>query len=421
VKLSVFFAILNESLKFAYQNIRANLLRTLLSLLGVTIGVFCIISILTLVDSIEYNFKKSVSKFGSDVIYMQKWPLIFESEYPWWKYVNRPDVTYNEMQLLQKRFTEAEAISYTVWIRGKKLSFEDNAAEGISVRGITQDYDKIIALNFAEGRYFTESESQRGENVAFLGYDLATQLFDNPQKAIGKQISALQGKLRIIGVLQKEGNSFNIGGSTDNQCFVPFSYIRPFGDYESGQYNPTILIKAPENKTVDELEDDLRGTMRTVRRLSPRQEDNFALNKITLFLNVISGVFDKINLYGWVIAGFSILVGGFGIANIMFVSVKERTSIIGIQKALGARRVFILAQFLGEAVLLCLIGGAIGLLLIAGIASLLNLVMPIKIILTLKNMLTGLGISSLIGILSGYIPSRQAARMDPIEAIRFSM
>ncbi|MGZ5243106.1 MAG: ABC transporter permease, partial [Bacteroidia bacterium] len=228
-------------------------------------------------------------------------------------------------------------------------------------------------------------------------------------------------KLRIIGVLQKEGSSFNMGGSADNQCFLPFNYLRAYGDYEDGQYNPTILIKAPEGVTADELEDELRGAMRATRRLSPRQDDNFALNKITVFLTVITNVFDKINLFGWVIAGFSILVGGFGIANIMFVSVKERTSIIGIQKALGARRFFILVQFLGEAVILCLLGGIIGLLLIAGLSALLNLVLPFQIILTLENMLIGLGISSLIGILSGYIPSRQAARMDPIEAIRFSM
>lgn len=421
MKLRVFIAILNESLRFAYQNIRANLLRTLLSLLGVTIGVFCIISILTLVDSIEHNFKKSVSKFGSDVIYMQKWPLIFEAEYPWWKYINRPEVTYNEMQLLQKKFKQAEAICFTVWMRGKKLTFEDNSTEGISIRGVTHDYIRTINMTFAEGRYFSESESQRGENVAIIGINLAEQLFGSAEKAIGQRVSALQGKLRIIGVLQREGNSFNMGGSADNQCFVPYTYLRGFGDFEDGNYNPTILIKAPEHLTVDELEDELRGAMRATRRLSPRQDDNFALNKITVFLSVISSVFDKINLFGWVIAGFSILVGGFGIANIMFVSVKERTAIIGIQKALGARRVFILAQFLGEAVLLCLLGGTIGLLLIAGLSGLLNLVLPFQIILTVENMLIGLGISSLIGVLSGYVPSLQAARMDPIEAIRFSM
>ncbi|RYD73599.1 MAG: FtsX-like permease family protein, partial [Sphingobacteriales bacterium] len=301
------------------------------------------------------------------------------------------------------------------------LSYQDNAAENISIRAVTHDYLKTIAMNFELGRYFTESESQRGENVGIIGYTLAEQLFDNPEKALGQQISLMQGKVRVIGVLKKEGNSFNMGGSADNQIFVPFNYIRGFGNYDGNQYNPTILVKAKENVDVDDLEDELVGAMRSIRRLSPRQDDNFAMNKITMFLTVIEGIFEKINLYGWVIAGFSILVGGFGIANIMFVSVKERTSIIGIQKALGARRVFIMAQFLGEAVILCLLGGAIGLILIAILASLLNLVMPITIILTAKNMLTGLGISSVIGILSGYIPSRQASRMDPIEAIRFTM
>lgn len=412
---------MRESLRFAYQNIRANLLRTLLSLLGVTIGVFCIISILTLVDSIEYNFRKSVSKFGSDVMYVQKWPMIFEADYPWWKYVNRPNVTYAEMQLLRKKLPAAEAVCFTIWMRGKKISFEDNAAESVSIRAVTHDYARTIAMNFEHGRYFTESESHRGENVALIGYTLAEQLFDNPEKAIGKQISALQGKLRIIGVLKKEGNSFNMGGSTDNQLFMPFTYLKSYGSYAANQYNPTILVKAPASLKLEALEDDLIGAMRSIRRLSPRQDENFAINKVTMFLTIISDIFSKINLYGWVIAGFSILVGGFGIANIMFVSVKERTAIIGIQKALGARRIFTMSQFLGEAVLLCLLGGIIGLLLIAGLSALFNLVSPIEIILTLENILTGLGISSLIGVLSGYIPSRQAARMDPIEAIRFSM
>lgn len=419
MNIRAILASIQESLRFSVQSIRSNLLRTLLSLSGITIGVFCIISILTLVDSIEINIQGSISKLGDRVIFVQKWPWIFSSDYPWWKYVNRPSMKYREMELLEKKLPEADAVACNLWIFGKKISIENNTAEDVTLRVVSQEYDKTIELTFEEGRYFSEAESQRGEKVVILGNELAKNLFKNPKNAIGKKINLFNRKLRVIGILEKEGQGLGMDGGQDLQAMLPFNFVRNFGNFEEMQNNTTILVKASKSISLDAMEDEIRGSMRAIRKLHPRQEDNFSLNRITMLSNFLTGIFGKINIYGWVIAGFSILVGGFGIANIMFVSVKERTHIIGIQKALGAKDYFIMIQFLGEAVMLCVLGGVIGLTLIFLISLLLNLVLPFQIVLTFKNVMVGIGLSSLIGVISGYIPSRQAAKLDPIEAIRF--
>lgn len=419
MNIRAILASIQESLRFSVQSIRSNLLRTLLSLSGITIGVFCIISILTLVDSIEINIQGSISKLGDRVIFVQKWPWIFSSDYPWWKYVNRPSMKYREMELLEKKLPEADAVACNLWIFGKKISIENNTAEDVTLRVVSQEYDKTIELTFEEGRYFSEAESQRGEKVVILGNELAKNLFKNPKNAIGKKINLFNRKLRVIGILEKEGQGLGMDGGQDLQAMLPFNFVRNFGNFEEMQNNTTILVKASKSISLDAMEDEIRGSMRAIRKLHPRQEDNFSLNRITMLSNFLTGIFGKINIYGWVIAGFSILVGGFGIANIMFVSVKERTHIIGIQKALGAKDYFIMIQFLGEAVMLCVLGGVIGLTLIFLISLLLNLVLPFQIVLTFKNVMVGIGLSSLIGVIPGYIPSRQAAKLDPIEAIRF--
>jgi len=421
LKISVFLAIMGESLGFALQNIRANMLRTLLSLLGVTIGVFCIISIFTLVDSLEMNIRDSISKFGDNVIFVHKWPWAFSSEYPWWKYVNRPEVSYKDMVILQKNFKGAEAMCFSAALGGEKLTAGANTTEGISISGITEDYPKIVNLTYEAGRYFSDQESQQGDKVIVLGYDVAKSLFKTPEEAIDKKIEVMKRQLRVVGVLSKQGKALGIGSDQDKQVLVPFNLMRSLYDISSKSFSPAIMVKGKTNESLDQLEDDLTGAMRNVRSLGPWDEDNFALNRITIFTDLITKMFGKINFFGWIIAGFSILVGGFGIANIMFVSVQERTPIIGIQKSLGAKSYFILAQFLGESVFLCIIGGGIGILLIFILSLILNLVLPLQLVLTLKNALIGLGISSAIGVISGYIPSLRAAKMDPIEAIRSGM
>jgi putative ABC transport system permease protein len=418
LKASVLFAIIGESLRFAFQNIRANLLRTLLSLLGITIGVFCIISIFTLVDSFEITIRDSVSRFGDNVILLQKIPWIFDTNRSYLDYMKRPDPKFREMEQLQKRLKNYDAISFNLFLSDSKLTYEGSSQEGILVRAVSHDYDRIVDMNFLAGRYFTEEESQQGSQKIILGYDLATNLFGQPERALDKDIMVFSRKLHVIGVLVKEGKALGIGGQSDKMALVPLNFMRNLTGTEKTEFGPTIFVKGRPGQPISELEEELRGVMRSVRKLDPREDDNFALNKITIFTNLLTKLFAQINLYGWVIAGFSILVGGFGIANIMFVSVKERTSIIGIQKALGAKSYFILIQFLAESVILCILGGVIGLLLVFLISKAVNVVFPIELVLTFKNIMIGIGISSVIGVIAGYVPSQQAASMDPIEAIR---
>jgi putative ABC transport system permease protein len=248
-----------------------------------------------------------------------------------------------------------------------------------------------------------------------LGRDIKDGLFPN-EEAIDKTITVRGRRVTVIGVFTKEGESV-IGNSNDNGITMPVNYARKFLDIKSERLNPTIIVKAKDGVTNQELMDELRGNMRSIRRLRPVEEDNFALNETKLLSTQISGLFDAITMAGWIIGGFSILVGGFGIANIMFVSVKERTPIIGIQKSLGAKNYFILIQFLTEAIVLCLVGGILGILLVY-IGTFAAAQFEFELQLTTGNIILGLSVSALIGLISGFIPAFTASRLDPVEAIR---
>ncbi|MDZ4839135.1 MAG: ABC transporter permease [Bacteroidota bacterium] len=407
-----------ESLAFALHSVRANLLRTLLSLLGIAIGVFCIIGIFTFVDSIQISVNESFNRFGNNIILLQKYPWEFKSDYPFWKYQSRPDMKYEEAIILSKKSKKAEVINFSSFINNVKLTSETNSLEGILVRAVEYNYFQIIDLKFQTGRYYTQTECESGQPVIIIGNDLATTLFKSPVKAIGQEVRAFGRKLKVVGVLSKEGKALGIGGDADKMAIIPLNLARSIVNINQSDYNPTIFVKGILEVSSEGLEEDIRGNMRSIRKLRPRDEDNFAMNRITMFQTFLSSFFDQLNTYGWVIAGFSILVGGFGIANIMFVSVKERTNIIGIQKSLGAKNYVIMVQFLAEAVLLSILGGLLGLFLIFILTKVLSSLMGLPLILTGKNIAMGVGISSIIGIISGVFPAYQAAKLDPIESIR---
>lgn len=410
--------LVGESFLFALEALRVNRMRTLLSLLGITIGIFAIISVFTVTDALELKIRKDVESLGSNVVHVDKWPWMPEDgeEYTWWKYLNRPVPGYKESQELAKRMNTAEAIAYVTPIGGQTAKFMNNSVENITVMAVSQDYEKIKSMELTGGRYFTESESNSGKPIVLLGADIASALFPAGD-AIGKQITIHRLKMTVIGTIAREGSSL-MDASLDNVALIPVNYARNLINVRSDNFQSYILVRAEPGIPIAELKGEVNGAMRSIRRLQPAEANDFALNETSMLSDNLQSLFNTLNLAGWIIGGFSILVGGFGIANIMFVSVKERTPIIGIQKSLGARNYFILLQFLVESVVLCLIGGCIGLLTVYGLSTAATSALEFDLTLTGANILKGLMISASIGIISGFIPALQAARMNPVDAIR---
>ena len=407
--------LLKESLLFALSALRDNRTRTLLSLLGVTIGIMTIIGVFSAVDTLRNNLEESVKKMGSRTLYVEKWPWGGGGEYPWWKYMNRPEPKYADYETVRSRMTTAEEVGYTINISNSTAKYQNNSAENINVTAITHEMYAIRKLDIVDGRYFTEQESRGGSLRVVLGATIAEGLFPN-SSPIGKYITLMGRKLQVIGVLKKEGEGAIINISNDEVAYIPFALARNLVNYE--QYGPSIAIEVKGQYSLEEAESELVGIMRSARRLPPQREDDFSVNQTTLITAQLDQMFTVINLAGFFIGIFSVLVGGFGIANIMFVSVKERTNLIGIQKALGAKQFFILAQFLIESILLCLIGGGIGLLIVYGLAALVGALTGVAIVVSLKMVIITSIISTLIGLIAGIVPAIQAAKLDPVEAIR---
>lgn len=409
-----FINLVFESFRFAWQALRANVFRTILSLLGVTVGIFSIIGVFTMVDSLESNVKNSLSSIGEKTIYVDKWPWQFGGgDYPWWKYFMRPRPKYSEYQYLRDNVTHADGV--TIMDFSVANTTYKNSSFSALCQGITYDFDRIMEVPVIEGRYFTEQEVEGGRNVAVIGGEVSNTLFgeENP---LGKAIKVKGQKFTVIGVQEIKGKQLvDVGGNPDEKVYIPF--VKHKRLFSSGNLYGMIAVQAFEDdENMEMLTSELTGLMRTRRGLKPVEDDNFALNRPDAAAEAVSSVFGALKVGGTVIGLFALLIGGFGIANIMFVSVKERTNIIGIQKSLGAKNYFILFQFLFESVFLCMLGGLIGLVLVYA-ASFINLGM-LDLVLSSGNMILGVIIASVIGIVSGIIPASQAARMDPVIAIR---
>lgn len=403
-----------ESFVFAWQALKSNLLRTTLSLLGVTVGIFAIIAVFTMVDSLERNIRQSLDFLGNRVVYVQKWPWGFGGEYQWWKYFRRPTPKYEEFKFLEKNLESAEALC-AMDFRGGVVAKNASNSMDILLQGITYGYNQISEVPLSNGRYFSPQEMESARNVAVIGYEVAETLFPF-QDPIGREFTLKGIKFTCIGVQERKGNSLvDFGGNPDTKCLIPYLTFAKF--FQGSYQDIDIVAKAYENDAnLETLTNDITGLMRTRRGVKPYEEDNFAINRVDAAANALQSVFGVLTNAGVIIGLFSILIGGFGIANIMFVSVKERTNLIGIQKSLGAKNYFILSQFLFEAIFLSLIGGLVGIFLVY-LMSFLQLG-SLDIVLSSKNVTIGLAVSSVIGILSGIIPALVAARLDPVTAIR---
>ncbi len=413
----LFLGLFRESILFAINALVVNKLRTFLSLLGITIGIFAIITVFTVVDSLEQNLRKSVQSLGDDVVFVEKWPWTFGPDYPWWKYMNRPLPDYTELDAILRKCDGAQSAAFAI-STNITVKYRSNSIENVTIICASHQYDKVKNFEIADGRYFTEVESSAGRPVAVIGDVLAKALFPT-QNPLGQMIKVNGSKVMVIGIFKKEGESI-LGGSPDTQVLVPVQFARSLIDIRSENLDPQLLVRAKAGVSNTELIDELTGLMRSIRKLQPKAEDNFALNQTSLISNQFDQLFDIVGIAGWIIGGFSILVGGFGIANIMFVSVKERTNIIGIQKSLGAKNYFILLQFIFESIFLSLIGGIIGLLIVYIITITAGDSFGMEITLTKSNIILGFTISILIGVVSGFVPAYGASQLDPVEAIRAS-
>jgi putative ABC transport system permease protein len=409
------FLLIFESFRFAMNALKENILRTVLSLLGVTVGIFSIIGVYTMVDSLESNIKGSLSSIGSNVIYVQKWPWFFGgADYPWWKYFRRPEPKYEEFKFLRDNLENAQAVSMIDFAGGVSCKKGNNSIEALC-QGVTYDFTEITEVPIINGRYFAPQEVESGRNVGILGADIADALFSDSDP-IGQTFKMKGQNVTVIGVQERKGKQIaDFGGNPDEKVFIPFlSHTRIFS---SGEPYGDILLKGfDKDEGLFELEGEVTGLMRTKRGLRPSEDDSFALNRPEAAAAALGELFKVIGGAGTIIGLFSLLIGGFGIANIMFVSVKERTNIVGIQKSLGAKNSFILYQFLFESIFLCLIGGLCGIILVY-LLSFLPLG-SLDIVLSSKNIFKGLFISSGIGLISGILPAWQAARLDPVIAIR---
>ncbi|MES2838473.1 MAG: ABC transporter permease [Bacteroidota bacterium] len=411
----IFSRILQESFLFAWHSLTANKLRSFLSLLGITIGIFAIITVFTIVDSLEKNVRNSVASLGENVVFIQKWPWEFGGEYPWWKYMNRPKPKLEELDDVTRVTQLADATAFVTSLR-KTVKFESNSIDGADLNLVSHNYDKVRSFDIAQGRYFTDHESGAGRSVALIGESIAGVLFGSLDP-IGKKIKILGRKVTVIGVFAREGSSV-MGNSADNLIVIPVNFGKTLVDLKGERGETMIMVKARDGIKNEDLKSELTGVMRAIRKLKPLETDDFALNETKMLSKSFDSIFSVIGLAGWIIGGFSIIVGGFGIANIMFVSVKERTSMIGIQKSLGAKNYFILLQFLIEAILLSFVGGLIGLLLVYLITYGVSQGFDMDMMLSKSNMILGLTISILIGLISGFIPAYSASQLDPVEAIR---
>jgi putative ABC transport system permease protein len=416
----MFFRLLKEGFLFAVNSVIINKLRTFLSLFGITIGIFSIISVFTVLDWMEKAVHDTISSLGENIIYIHKYPwgLNTDPNLKWWDIIKWPNMSKDDYQAVLNKSEKSASVAFTI-SQTEQIKYKKNIASYVPLMAVTQDYEKVRSFEIENGRYFSPEESATGKNVAILGYEIATKLFEKSDP-IDKQITIGGRKAYVIGVFKKEGTGGITDSGMDNVTIIPLDYAKSFINMRNYNLDATLMVRAKKGIAIEELSDEATMILRASRRLQPDETSNFFVNQASTITQSFDTVFAGINIGGWIIGGFAILVGGFGIANIMFVSVRERTNQIGIQKALGAKRSFILLQFLVESVMLSVIGGLLGVFLVFIASLVINYVYELNMYLTFANVLLAVFISGIIGVVAGYAPAYSAARMNPVEAIGYS-
>jgi putative ABC transport system permease protein len=403
-------------LKLTIEEFAHHKVRTFLSLSGIAIGIFCIISVQATTGSLENTIITDMKKVGLNTIFIQKMPFGGGGgPNSWWKYASRPNPKLEEAEFIEKHSMYARNVAFSCFNRSN-VEYDNSVLENVTWYGITEDFDKVQELEIQDGRYISPLEFNQGSSVVVLGYENAVKLFEKPERALGKTLELGGYRAQVIGVTKKKGRNLLGGFDFDNVVLVSAEFCKRLSNFR--RLDAFIMVQTYDGVPMDNIMGELRGIMRAQRRLSPKDEDNFSLNDVTAGSESLNTLFANINMGGWFIAFLSLLVGGFGIANIMFVSVRERTPIIGLKKAIGAKKSTILGEFLLESAFLCIIGGIIGLMLVFPMTFILTNVLKFNIYLSWGNILLTVFLCITIGILAGIIPASVAAKMDPVEAIR---
>ncbi len=400
----------------AVEEFRSNKLRTFLSLFGVTIGIFCIISVLSTVGSLEAAVQNDIKSLGSKTVYIDKWEYKGGDEYPWWKYVNRPTPKFREIELLRQKVPAAEHVVFQVQMNDR-VEFGNSYLSNVSYYGVSNEFFDIQPVDIAFGRSLQQRDFDQATTSLLIGNTVATELFGKPEDALGKQVKLKNDRIgTVVGVIRKQGKNIMEMWNFDESIIIPNNVLTQMIPEEYA--SPRIIVQGKPDLPMALLLDELTGAMRSLRKLKPSQENNFSLNDIESFSKFIADLSSNLNVGGWAIAALSLIVGMFGVANIMFVTVRERTSQIGLKKALGAKRSTILAEFLLESAFLCILGGMIGLLLVFILTKIVTALIGFPLFISPDIMFLAIGICIFVGVLAGIIPASIAARMDPVVAIR---
>lgn len=398
-----------ENIRISFSSILANKSRSILSVLGIVIGVLSVTLMGTMISGLDSTFEKSMSNFRSDILFVSRMDW-FGGEWDWWELRNRPKIKeeYGERLRFESQFVQAVAPTSE---RGGRIIRKDRQID-TRFFGTTPEYlSTNDALEIAKGRFFSQGEHRSGARVLVIGADIEKALFED-ESALEKFVKIGNHKFRVIGVTGKMGSFMGIF-SLDNQAIIPLETFRRLFS-RRGWMNIRLKVNG---SNIDEAKEEIRGHMRMIRRLKPSEDDNFAINHSSAFESEYNSIKYAIGGTGLFITALSLIVGGIGIMNIMFVSVKERTREIGVRKALGATQKSILIQFLMEAITICFMGGLFGLTVAYGLSMMINRFFPS--VMPLGLALSAILLSVIIGIISGLIPASRAAKLDPIEALRY--
>jgi putative ABC transport system permease protein len=405
------------SIRLAFRSLQTNLMRTSLSLLGVSIGIFSVSAIYTGVDSLNVFLLNSLDKFGNNTLFVDRFNYQNMGKADWDEIRKKKAPSYHEFLYLKSKLPGNlyRAINFRMYVPSVPVKFEREQVRAVLTADTYRVAD-IMHFDLAQGRFYNSMEDEKGLPVAVIGASVAEALFGDGN-AVGKEIKMLGKKIKVVGVLKKEGGLIKINPS-DNRVFVPYSFVRKFYPAEK-DFFVTIMVAPKDEKHVNELKQQIIFLLRKARRLKPGMPDNFYVNNIDFLKDAVEKSMKILSLSGWILGGFSLLVGAFGIANIMFVSVKERTREIGIQKALGAKRRIILWEFLSESVLLSLIGGLLGFgILYVAVLIFEKTVHGFDLVISLRTVSIMAAVAVSIGILAGIWPAYRASELNPIDAIR---